>query len=110
MKLRPLRRVVLLLVDPQVLLPCEPLATVLAGEGPLARVDALVGLQVARLGEAFPTLGAAVGTLARVDAHVRLQAPGRREALPTAAADKAPSPAGLVVVQGTRPGASQDQR
>lgn len=40
-------RMVFLLVDPQVLLPSEPLPAPLAGEGPLARVDALVRLQVA---------------------------------------------------------------
>lgn len=108
-KPRPLGGVMLLLVDSQVLLPCKPLSAALAGEGPLARVDALMRLQVSRLGEAFPTLGTPVRPLARVDAHVRLQAPRRCEAFAAAAADEAPIPAGLVLVQGPRPGAPQAQ-
>lgn len=100
---------VFVLMDPQVLLPGEPLPAVLAGERPLSGVDALVRLQVSRLREALPALSAAVRPLARVDAHVRLQAPRRREAFAAVAADEAPVPAVPVQVQGVQSGASQAQ-
>lgn len=47
-----------------------------AGVGPLARMDAAVGLEVGRLGELLPTLLTAEGPLARVEAHVDLQVLG----------------------------------
>lgn len=69
--------VVLLLVDPEVLLPRKPLSAERAGKGPLARVHALMRLEVSRLREALAALRAAVGPLARVHAHVLDQLVGR---------------------------------
>lgn len=97
-------------MDPQVLLPGESFPTVLAGEGPLSGVDALMRLQVSRLREALPTLRAAVRPLARVNAHVGLQAPGRGEALPAVAADEAPVPAVPVQVQRVQSGSTEAER
>lgn len=92
-------------MDPQVLLPGEPLPAVLAGEGPLPGVHALVRLQVPRLREALAALAAAVRALARVHAHVCLQAAGRGEALPAVAADEAPAvPAEPAQLQRVQPG------
>lgn len=102
--------VVFLLMYPQVLLPGESFAAVLAGKWPLAGVDALVRLQVTRLREAFPTLSAAVRPLAGVHAYVRLQAPRGREAFAAVGADEASLPAVSVQVQRFHFGGAEAQR
>lgn len=98
---------VLLLMDPQVLLPGKSLPTVFAGERPLTGMDALVRLQVSRLREALPALSAAVRPLTGVHSDVRLQASRRREAFPTVAADEASVPAVPVQIQRVQSGATE---
>lgn len=96
-------------MDPQVLFGGEAFPAVLAGEGSLPCVHALVRLQVTRLREAFPALSAAVRSLARVHAHVRLQAPRRGEALVAEGAGEAPVPAEPAGVQRVQPGSTEAQ-
>ncbi|KFU94592.1 hypothetical protein M959_05722, partial [Chaetura pelagica] len=70
------------LVGQQVGLLAEALATLGAGERPLARVDAAVGDEVGALAEALPAVPAAIGLLPGVDPLVGDQALLLPEALP----------------------------
>lgn len=99
-----------LLVDPQVLLGREAFPAVLAGEGSLPRVDALVRLQVARLREALPALRAAVRPLACVHADVRLQAARRCEAFSAVVTGKSLVPAEPAELQWVESGAAKRQQ
>lgn len=101
---------VFLQVDPQVLLPGEPLPAVRTSERPLPGVDALVRLQVSGLREALPALSAAVRSLARVNAKVRLQTSPRRKPFPTVTADETTIPAEPTHLQWVQLGSCELER
>lgn len=80
-------------MHPQVAAVREPLAALVAAEGPLPHVDVpLVGAQVPAAGEALAALAAPEGPLARVHARVHRQLGGRQEALVAHGAGVEPHP------------------